>query len=74
VLLPEMNTGQLAQVLRGKFLVDIESLCKVQGRPLYSVEVEEAILERVGVDGAAAGQPQAEGVAAGAPQAEGVPR
>jgi 2-oxoglutarate ferredoxin oxidoreductase subunit alpha len=49
VLLPEMNTGQLAQVLRGKFLVDIESLCKVAGRPLYSGEIEEAIVERVGV-------------------------
>src|SRR5207253_904092 len=34
VLVPEMNTGQLAQVLRGKFLVDTESLTKVQGQPL----------------------------------------
>jgi 2-oxoglutarate ferredoxin oxidoreductase subunit alpha len=48
VLVPEMNTGQLAQVLRGKFLVDIESLCKVKGQPLFAAEIEQAIAERVG--------------------------
>jgi 2-oxoglutarate/2-oxoacid ferredoxin oxidoreductase subunit alpha len=46
VLVPEMNTGQLAQVLRARFLVDIESLCKVQGQPLFSGEIELAIAER----------------------------
>src|SRR5579864_5463467 len=46
VLVPEMNTGQLAQVLRARFLVDVESLCKVQGQPLFSGEIEAAIGER----------------------------
>ena len=46
VLVPEMNTGQLAQVLRGRYLVDIESLTKVQGQPLFSAEIEAAIEER----------------------------
>jgi 2-oxoglutarate/2-oxoacid ferredoxin oxidoreductase subunit alpha len=46
VLLPEMNSGQLAQVLRGKFLVDVESYCKIQGQPLFSGEIEEQILSR----------------------------
>jgi 2-oxoglutarate ferredoxin oxidoreductase subunit alpha len=46
VLVPEMNTGQLAQVLRAKFLVDIESFCKVQGQPLFSAEIEREIEER----------------------------
>jgi len=46
VLVPEMNTGQLAQVLRAKFLVDIESFCKVQGRPLFASEIEHEIIER----------------------------
>jgi 2-oxoglutarate ferredoxin oxidoreductase subunit alpha len=46
VLVPEMNTGQLAQVLRARYLVDVESLCKVQGQPLFSGEVETAITER----------------------------
>jgi hypothetical protein len=41
-----MNTGQLAQVLRARYLVDVESLCKVQGQPLFSGEVETAITER----------------------------
>jgi 2-oxoglutarate ferredoxin oxidoreductase subunit alpha len=41
-----MNTGQLAQVLRGRFLVDVESFCKVQGQPLFSGEIEMAIEER----------------------------
>jgi 2-oxoglutarate ferredoxin oxidoreductase subunit alpha len=46
VLVPEMNTGQLAQVLRGRYLIDVESFCKVQGQPLFSGEIEMAITER----------------------------
>jgi 2-oxoglutarate ferredoxin oxidoreductase subunit alpha len=46
VLVPEMNTGQLAQVLRAKFLVDVQSFCKVQGQPLFSAEIENQIAER----------------------------
>ena len=40
VLVPEMNTGQLAQILRAKYLVDVESFCKVQGLPLFAAEIE----------------------------------
>src|SRR5205085_2703260 len=46
VLVPEMNTGQLAQILRARFLVDVESFCKVQGQPLFAGEVEHEIAER----------------------------
>jgi 2-oxoglutarate ferredoxin oxidoreductase subunit alpha len=46
VLVPEMNSGQLAQVLRAKFLVDIECFCKVQGQPLFAAEIEQQIAER----------------------------
>ena len=46
VVVPEMNTGQLAQVLRAKYLVDVESFCKVQGVPLYAAEIEREIAER----------------------------
>ncbi|HYB27333.1 MAG TPA: 2-oxoacid:acceptor oxidoreductase subunit alpha [Solirubrobacteraceae bacterium] len=46
VLVPEMNTGQLATVLRAKYLVDVESFTKVQGQPLFASEVEEQIAER----------------------------
>ena len=46
VLVPELNTGQLAQVLRARFLVDVESFCKVQGQPLFAAEIEREIRER----------------------------
>jgi 2-oxoglutarate/2-oxoacid ferredoxin oxidoreductase subunit alpha len=46
VLVPEMNTGQLAEVLRAKFLVDVESFCKVQGQPLFAAEIEREIASR----------------------------
>jgi 2-oxoglutarate ferredoxin oxidoreductase subunit alpha len=46
VLVPEMNTGQLSQLLRAKYLVDVESFCKVQGQPLFASEIEEQIAER----------------------------
>jgi 2-oxoglutarate ferredoxin oxidoreductase subunit alpha len=46
VLVPEMNTGQLAKVLRAKYLVDIESSSKVQGQPLFAAEIEAQIAQR----------------------------
>jgi 2-oxoglutarate/2-oxoacid ferredoxin oxidoreductase subunit alpha len=46
VLVPEMNTGQLAKVLRAEFLVDVESFCKVQGQPLFAAEIEREIEAR----------------------------
>jgi 2-oxoglutarate/2-oxoacid ferredoxin oxidoreductase subunit alpha len=46
VLVPEMNSGQLAQVLRAKFLVDVESFTKVQGQPLFASEIVQHIEER----------------------------
>jgi len=46
VLVPELNSGQLAQILRAKFLVDVESYCKVQGEPLFAGEIEQQIVER----------------------------
>ena len=36
---------------RGRFLVDIESLTKVQGQPLFASEIERAIIDRVGANG-----------------------
>jgi 2-oxoglutarate/2-oxoacid ferredoxin oxidoreductase subunit alpha len=47
VLLPEMNTGQLAKVLRAEFLIDVESYTKVKGQPLFAAELEQEILKRV---------------------------
>ncbi|HNR54439.1 MAG TPA: 2-oxoacid:acceptor oxidoreductase subunit alpha [Flavobacteriales bacterium] len=44
VLLPEMNSGQLRQLLRAEFLVDIHGLNKIQGLPFTSAEIKEAVL------------------------------
>jgi 2-oxoglutarate ferredoxin oxidoreductase subunit alpha len=45
VLLPEMNLGQLALMLRATYLVDVKSLTKVQGKPWKVSELEAHILE-----------------------------
>jgi 2-oxoglutarate/2-oxoacid ferredoxin oxidoreductase subunit alpha len=47
VLVPEMNTGQLAQLLRAHFLVDVESYCKLEGKPLFAGELEREIEARL---------------------------
>ena len=46
VVVPEMNSGQLAKVLRAKYLVDVESFTKVQGQPIFASEIEQLIEER----------------------------
>ena len=43
VLIPEMNLGQLAMLLRAEFLVDAVSYTKVRGRPLGASELEDVI-------------------------------
>jgi 2-oxoglutarate/2-oxoacid ferredoxin oxidoreductase subunit alpha len=48
VLVPELNSGHLAQILRARYLVDVESLTKIQGVPLFAAEIENAIEERQG--------------------------
>ena len=39
VLVPEMNTGQLAFLLRARYLLDVESYSKVQGKPFKVAEI-----------------------------------
>jgi 2-oxoglutarate ferredoxin oxidoreductase subunit alpha len=46
VLVPELNSGQLASVLRARFLVDVESFTKIQGQPLFAGEILGQIAER----------------------------
>ena len=43
VVLPEMNLGQLALLLRGKYLVDVQSVTKVEGMAFRADEVEQII-------------------------------
>ena len=47
VLVPELNMGQLAFILQGRYLVPIESLTKTQGLPFKIGEIEEKILALV---------------------------
>ncbi len=46
VLIPEMNLGQLAMLIRARFLVDARSFTKVQGIPIFADDLEHEI-ERV---------------------------
>jgi 2-oxoglutarate ferredoxin oxidoreductase subunit alpha len=55
VLVPELNNGQLVRLLRDRFLVDAESLPKVQGLPFRAGEILSAIINGSAGDGAAVG-------------------
>ncbi|MGO9350580.1 MAG: 2-oxoacid:acceptor oxidoreductase subunit alpha [Mycobacterium sp.] len=48
VVCPEMNLGQLALVLRGKYLVDVQSVSKVQGVSFLADEVGRVIRAALG--------------------------
>ena len=43
VLVPEMNLGQLALLLRARYLKDIITLSKVQGKPFSRQEILDKI-------------------------------
>jgi 2-oxoglutarate/2-oxoacid ferredoxin oxidoreductase subunit alpha len=45
VLVPEINLGQLALLLRGRFLADVISYNRVRGLPFRAAELAEAIEE-----------------------------
>ncbi|MDR1825811.1 MAG: 2-oxoacid:acceptor oxidoreductase subunit alpha [Bifidobacteriaceae bacterium] len=49
VIIPEMNLGQLARLLKSETLVDVTSYTKVEGRPISTVELTEFI--RTAVEG-----------------------
>ena len=44
VLIPEMNTGQLALLIRAAHLVDATTYSKVQGQPIFAEDLENEIL------------------------------
>ncbi len=54
VILPEMNLGQLALLLRGEFLVDVQSYSRVRGLPISLSELALDLIEEIDtLDGAA---------------------
>ena len=45
VLVPEINNGQLARLLRDLYLLPIQQYNKIQGTPITKGELKEAILQ-----------------------------
>ena len=48
VLIPEMNLGQLALLIRAEYMIDVISYPKVQGQPFKASEIEAKIKEILG--------------------------
>ncbi|OYN88987.1 2-oxoacid:acceptor oxidoreductase subunit alpha [Parenemella sanctibonifatiensis] len=49
VVVPEMNSGQLAMMLRAEFLVDIQSYSRVRGLPISLSELASDLLAMLGL-------------------------
>lgn len=47
IVVPELNLGQLSQLLRARYLVDARPITKVQGVPFTASELEDAILKEM---------------------------
>jgi 2-oxoglutarate ferredoxin oxidoreductase subunit alpha len=50
VLVPEMNLGQLAMLLRARFLKPVISYPKVEGKPFFRSDIHRRIVETLGVE------------------------
>ena len=48
VLIPELNMGQLATIIRAKYLVETISFSKLQGKPFTTTEVYQRIITEIG--------------------------
>ena len=47
MLCPELNLGQLAMLLRSRYLVDVASFTKVAGLPFGAAEMEVRMREEL---------------------------
>ena len=45
ILIPEMNLGQLKMIIQSKYLVAVDGLHKVQGKPFKAIEIENKLRE-----------------------------
>ncbi|CAN5768589.1 2-oxoacid:acceptor oxidoreductase subunit alpha [soil metagenome] len=45
VVVPEMNTGQLAKLVRAEFLIDTIPINKLQGQPFKASEIKDELME-----------------------------
>jgi len=48
VLIPELNLGHLASIVKSTFLKEVVQFNKVQGRPFKVAEIENKIIETLG--------------------------
>jgi 2-oxoglutarate ferredoxin oxidoreductase subunit alpha len=48
IIIPELNTGQMAALIRSSFLRDVIQFNKVQGQPFKVAEIENIIIEVLG--------------------------
>jgi 2-oxoglutarate/2-oxoacid ferredoxin oxidoreductase subunit alpha len=48
VLIPEINLGQLAKIIRSEFLIPVEQFNLVRGLPFKSMDIEEKIIDLLG--------------------------
>jgi 2-oxoglutarate ferredoxin oxidoreductase subunit alpha len=48
VLIPEINLGQLAKVIRAEFLIPVLQFNMVRGLPLRSGDIEEKVIDILG--------------------------
>ena len=48
VLIPELNLGQMATVIRSTYLRDVIQLNKIQGQTFKIAEIENKIIEVLG--------------------------
>ena len=48
VLIPEINFGQLIQIIRAEYLVDAKGLNQVRGKPISSSDIEKTVKELIG--------------------------
>ncbi|MCB1806247.1 MAG: hypothetical protein KDJ99_14185, partial [Candidatus Competibacteraceae bacterium] len=54
ILVPEMNNGQLATLLRSQYCLTVQPLNKIAGQPFAIAEIETAIESALNQAGAAA--------------------
>ena len=58
-VMPELNLGQLVQLVRAKYLIDAIGLNKIQGKPFKVSEIVDKIRELAGANGLRAMEVQA---------------
>ncbi len=48
ILIPELNLGQLARLIRSEYLIEVESYTKIKGLPFKSLDLKNKISELLG--------------------------